>query len=474
MVESVRRLDRSTQGMLAWAVITIGVNLANLFVDNIALKWMSAAALAVMTAAIILKQGRSQQRESALTSQLQARTDELERQAKRLAALNETSHCLSSLLHLDEVLLQGAEHIKQALGVDAVHIRLVGDEGQCLNLETAVGVPVSFLAEEGTVIVGECICGQVARSAQPMVVTDIESDPRVTRVACARHGYCAIASAPLRSQNRALGVLTTQSYTPRLNDPADLELLTAIGNQLGVAIENAQLYGEMEKRVQQLTRRVEHMVIVQERERISREIHDGLAQALALLNLRVGMAQSLLAAGQVDQVRKELVEASQVIDDANRDVREAITALRLTSPKGADFVPMLREFVLDFGARNNIQTEFSAIDGAGAVTLAPLVEVQLMRIIQESLTNVRKHARAQQAKVTLDRHRQRLRVTIQDDGQGFDMDAVLCGQNRKNFGMTTMRERAEAIGGRLDILTQLGSGTRVSVMVPLNAAQRET
>ena len=126
-------------------------------------------------------------------------------------------------------------------------------------------------------------------------------------------------------------------------------MLTTLGNQLGAAIENAQLYGEMEQRVQELSSRMEHLAIVQERERISREIHDGLAQALALLNMRVNVASSLLVAGQTDQARKELDEAAQVIDAANRDVREAITALRLTAPKGAGFVPTLREFVLDFG-----------------------------------------------------------------------------------------------------------------------------
>jgi signal transduction histidine kinase len=211
---------------------------------------------------------------------------------------------------------------------------------------------------------------------------------------------------------------------------------------------------------------VEHLVVVQERERISREIHDGLAQALALLNMRVNVAQSLLAAGQIEQARRDLDEASQVIDAANRDVREAITALRLTSPKGAEFVPMLQDFVLDFGLRNNIETDFVAVDGARAIVLAPMTETQLMRIIQESLTNVRKHARAQHARVSLTRRDARLVISIEDDGQGFDMDAVLLGQNKKNFGLTTMHERAASFGGLLDIQTQVGGGTRINLSVP--------
>ena len=304
---------------------------------------------------------------------------------------------LGSPLRMEEVLMQGAERVKTVLDVDAAHIHLVGNEGQSLKLETAVGTPVSFLAEEATIGVGECMCGLVASSVQPVVVTDLRSDARATRVACKRHGFCSVASVPLRSHDRAMGILTVNSRARREFTTAELEMLTTLGNQLGAAIENAQFYTEMERRVQELSRQVEHLVVVQERERISREIHDGLAQALALLNMRVSVTQSLLVAGQTEQARKELAEAAEVIDAANRDVREAITALRLTSPKGAAFTPTLKEFVLDFGLRNNIETDFVAVDGARAIVLAPMAEVQLMRIIQEALTNVRKHARAQHA-----------------------------------------------------------------------------
>lgn len=379
-----------------------------------------------------------------LTKELALCDDALRGQIARLTALRDMAQCLGGPLRLEEVLMQGAERVKTVLGVDAAHIHLVGDQGRTLELETSAGAPASFMTEESTIGIGECVCGQVASSVQPIVVMDVNGDARATRVACQRHGYCTVAGVPLRSRDRAMGILTVTCRANREFASADLEMMTTLGNQLGAAIENAQLYGEMEQRVHELSLRMEHLAIVQERERISREIHDGLAQALALLNLRVNVATSLLAAGQVEQTRKELDDAAQVIDAANHDVREAITALRLTSPKGAGFVPTLCEFVLDFGLRNNIAMDFVAPDGARSVVLAPLAEVQLMRIIQEALTNVRKHARAQRARVTLVRRGARLVATIQDDGQGFDMDAVLRGQNRRNFGLTTMQERAGA------------------------------
>ncbi len=457
-------------GLAAWLVLAVGLNVAGLVFHSGWLSWAGVVAwwpAVVMAVRLAVRHEQTRQREQMLTRQLTTQAAELERQAARLTALSEIACCLSGPLRLNEVLWHGAERVKHVLDADAVHVRLLNEESQSLHLETAVGAPVAFLTDEATLGMGECICGQVARSAQPLLVTGLGSDPRVTRLTCQQHGYCTVISVPLRSQHRVVGVLTAHSRASAWGDPADMQLLTAIGNQLGVAIENAQLYGDMEKRVQQLTRRMEHMTIVQERERISREIHDGVAQALALLNLRIGMANNLLVAGQYEQVRKELAEAAQVVDAANHDVREAITALRLTSPKGAEFVSTLKEFVLDFGVRNNISTELTTLNGTGTVMLAPLVEVQLMRIIQESLTNVRKHAHAQRAWVTLAKHRQQLRVTVQDDGHGFDMDAVLRGQNRKNFGITTMHERAESIGGTLDIATGLGWGTRVTVTVPI-------
>jgi len=421
-----------------------------------------ALALAAMLAAVAFLAAWQNR---ALKIKLAQREDDLREQIARLTALHDMAHCLGGPLQLEEVLMQGAGRAKTALGMDAAHVYLVG-EGQALELETSVGAPASFMTKESTISVDECVCGLVASSAQPIVVTDMNSDARATRIACKRHGYCVVASVPLRSRDRAVGILTVNSCANRELTLADLEMMTTLGNQLGAAIENAQLYGEVERRVQELSSRMEHLAIVQERERISREIHDGLAQALALLNMRVNVASSLLVAGQTEQARKELDEAAQVIDAANRDVREAITALRLTSPKGAGFVPTLREFVLDFGLRNDISTDFVAPDGARSVVLAPLAEAQLMRIIQEALTNVRKHARAQRAWVTLARRGARLVVSIQDDGQGFDMDAVLKGQNRKNFGLTTMQERAGSIGGFLDVQTQIGGGTRISASVP--------
>jgi len=443
---------------------------ATLLALPVNIKTIWAIALVVILASIALfsawQQGVIIKKYRTLKRELVQRTDELRTTGASLTALHDLSQQLGSPLRMEEVLMQGAERVKTVLGVDAAHIHLVGDEGQTLKLETAVGAPVSFLSEEATFNVGECICGQVASSAMPIVVTDLQSDARATRVACKRHGYCSVASVPLRSRDRALGILTVNSHARRAFSQSDLEMLTTLGNQLGAAIENAQLYNDMERRVQELARQVEHLVVVQERERISREIHDGLAQALALLNMRVNVAKSLLVAGQTEQARKELDDAAQVIDAANRDVREAITALRLTAPKGVEFVPTLKDFVLDFGLRSNLSTDFASVDGARAVVLAPMVEVQLMRIIQEALTNVRKHARAQNARVSLTRRAARLVVSIEDDGQGFDMDSVLTGQNKKNFGLTTMHERAESIGGSLDVQTQIGGGTRIAISVP--------
>ena len=435
---------------------------------DIRTRWALAfvAALAAIAFFAAWQHHKLAQQNHTLETELAQRNDDLREQIARLTALHDMAQRLGSPLQLEEVLLQGAERIKTVLGVDATHIHLVRGEGQTLKLETAVGAPASFMTEESTLRVGECVCGQAASTVQPVIVMDVNSDPRATRIACKRYGYCTVASVPLRSRDRALGILAVISRANRRFTSADLEMMTTLGNQLGAAIENAQLYSEMEGRVHELSRRVEHQAIVQERERISREIHDGLAQSLALLNMRVNVATSLLVAGQAEQARKELDKAAQVIDAANRDVREAITALRLTSPKGAGFVATLREFVLDFGLRNNIPTEFTAPNGARAVILAPLAEVQLMRIVQEALTNVRKHAHAQRAWVTLTRRGTRLAVSIQDDGQGFDMDVVLKGQNRKSFGLTTMQERAGGIGGFLDVQTQIGGGTRISASVP--------
>ena len=205
------------------------------------------------------------------------------------------------------------------------------------------------------------------------------------------------------------------------------------------------------------------MATLEERYRLSREIHDGLAQTLSVLGWQLEHIKKLQAGGVSDQLGTELSSCQRMVREAYMDVREAIDGLRLQSGQTSSLSEVLQEYMADFETRTGINTtlEITVEDSA----LTPETALQLQRIIQEALTNIRKHAQAQTVHVNL--HQQQdswLNLTIADDGRGFD---PALPRGRKHLGLSTMRERAESLGGDISIVTGFSGGTRVTVTLPL-------
>jgi signal transduction histidine kinase len=217
-----------------------------------------------------------------------------------------------------------------------------------------------------------------------------------------------------------------------------------------------------------LMQRDREAAVLEERERLAREMHDSLAQVLGYLHLK---SQSALAAAQSDEtekVRRDLMEISSVSHESYKDVREAILGLRETVSQRRGFVDALREYTTKFCQMAGLPTSFE-VRGSESFVLPPEAEVQLMRVIQEALTNVRKHSGARKACVSL--HQQDgLRITIEDDGIGFNLAEL--DENSDRFGLYTMRERVDRVGGRLEIDSVEGRGTRVCVILSDTEARK--
>lgn len=406
--------------------------------------------------------------------------------SRRLQAFRDVAVAGGQSLDLQEVLKLGLERVLQVTALAAAEIHLIdptdpagtlapharaggtGGEGT-MTVEASFGEPEGFLMREEVFVVGECLCGKAVLSDEPLLVPDIQDDPRVTRRSCQRFGFRSAACVPLQVKGRSIGVLTVHGREPRPFGEKDVELLVAVANQLATAIENARLYAEMEARVETLSRELQHMAVVQERERLGREMHDGLAQVLSLLSIQTAQTRSLLLGGEVEQAVQELHEMSHVINAGYEEVREAITNLRLAAPKGAEFVDWLQEYFYEFGLRHNLKTDLCMPLDQSILVLPPNQEVHLTRIIQESLNNVRKHAQASSVRMTLSPNGCKLTLQIEDDGIGFDLEQVR--KRRGRYGLYTMQERAELLGGSLDIQSKMGRGTTITVEVAHNAVQ---
>ncbi|MBI4771436.1 MAG: HAMP domain-containing protein [Chloroflexi bacterium] len=205
--------------------------------------------------------------------------------------------------------------------------------------------------------------------------------------------------------------------------------------------------------------------IVEERERIARELHDGMAQLLGYVNTKAMAARLLLKKRRIAAADEHLAHLEQAARDLFVDVREAILGLKVTGGTNGGLAPMLEKYVAQFSQLSGVPVAVEIAPAAREQPLNTEIELQLLRIVQEALTNIRKHARASLAR--LDLHVSRngsnmLELTVTDDGQGFQPEKVHA-HGRPHFGLGTMRERAEAIGAEFDLQTSPGAGTRVSV-----------
>jgi signal transduction histidine kinase len=231
--------------------------------------------------------------------------------------------------------------------------------------------------------------------------------------------------------------------------------------QAAIAMENARLHGQ-----------IQAFGASVERERIARELHDSLAQTLGYVRLQAATAREALVRGATASVETTLAQISDVTGDAYTEVREAILGLR-SGGSGGDrrLVDALGEYVARYREQSGVEVAFEVGEGVAAVGLAPVVEVQLARIVQEALANVRKHARTARALVRLDVEMgaagPRLRVLVADEGRGFDLNVTSVGAH---FGLAIMRERAEGVGGTFEVETAPGRGTRIVVTMPLETA----
>jgi signal transduction histidine kinase len=210
---------------------------------------------------------------------------------------------------------------------------------------------------------------------------------------------------------------------------------------------------------------------LQERERLARELHDGIAQTLGYVGIQAQTAVKWIKDGNNDKAESLLGRLVEVAKDAHADVRQSILNLRSASGRQWSFIPALKKYIDKFQSNYDIRTELSLSDTIEENTFDPIVEVQLLRVIQEALTNSHKHSGARNLRVCVELDGNKAYITISDDGKGFDPGRIE-PESGGHFGLMFMRERMEQIGGSLKIDSIPGEGTVLKLDVPIRK-QRE-
>jgi signal transduction histidine kinase len=232
-----------------------------------------------------------------------------------------------------------------------------------------------------------------------------------------------------------------------------IDLAWGLASAVAPAIENARLY-----------QRVEELAVLEERARLAREIHDDVAQVLGALQLRVWLLDNLLSDDKVGEARDSLPEVQDLVSKAYSELRESVFDLRAMAAPPVAFLPELQEYLTDYRQHYELEVSLEA-DVDAATMLDGSAGVQVIRIIQEALTNARRHAQAGHAWVRIERLGERVSVSVEDDGQGFDPSGAFSA-DQPHFGLQVMRERAEKVCGRLAVNSRPGAGTRVELCLP--------
>lgn len=390
---------------------------------------------------------------------------------RHLVALNAIAATVSQTLDLDIILSSALDKTLELLKADRGGVLLLDDKSQTLSFRVHRGFSERFIKGTANLALGEGIAGVVAEQGETVVVDDISRHPQVSRrLVVAEEGLKAFVAVPLKSKEKIVGVLTIASPEPRAFSRQEVQVLTAIGRQLGIAVENALLYQQLRVKEEMRSELLRRIISAQEdeRRRLARELHDVTSQALATLAVRL---EALAAAGPRSQNTDAQMETvKSLLAATSKDVHRLIYDLRPSLLDDLGLPAALRSCA--HGALDAAGVEVHFEVAGRERRLPPQVEIALFRIAQEAITNVARHARAESVYIGLEFNEKGMAVQVEDDGVGFDLTHEFgSGGARKGMGLLSMQERAELLGGTMTIDTRPGAGTRLAVEIPVDWRQ---
>ena len=386
---------------------------------------------------------------------------------RELALLRELIQAASSGPGVEPLAEAAARMITAATGTDVCFVHVLDDAERSLTL---TGATPPFDAEVGKIRLplGRGVSGWVASHREPVVIIDDkESDPRYLPFESLRGSdFTSMVSVPMETDPGGLvGVLNVHTVARRDFTARDVETLTVIGRLIAGAMHQARLHRRLVARERAHENFVEQVIEAQEmeRRRLAGDIHDGISQRLVTLSYRLDAAAQAVGVNAA-AAAEQLGMARELVDLTLQEARAAIGGLR---------PPVLDDLGLAGGlaslARSVPQVDIG-VDLADT-RLPDHVEIAIYRIAQECLQNVVKHAQATHASLTFSVSEDTARLEIVDDGRGFDtFENPLGGDEMGGYGLLSMAERAEIVGGRLHIRSRPGAGTAVTATIPLSPA----
>jgi len=383
-----------------------------------------------------------------MDTQVHRQTEHIKEKTRSLEVLYDVAASINSSRDLDDLLTRFLHTLKEVVHARAATVRLLGKDNQ-MRLVASLGLSKEVIHKEQLLPSSECLCGQVVEEGTVLTYSDLSHCDRLAGTRFFDGEDIGMIAVPLQYRGRTLGVYNLFVDAGYQADPDNQELLVSIGRHLGMAIEKASVDEEANR-----------LSIIEERTRIAHELHDSLAQTLASLRFQVRVLDETLHRGDESALWAELERIENSLDEAYAELRGLIDHFRAPIDSRG-LVPAIEKLVQRFRNESRIplflQMEWDSAD------LPEEMEIQVLRIIQEALANVRKHSQAHTVRLLMRSTPDgRYNVLIEDDGVGIP-EHPRSGPPGEHVGLSIMEERARRIGGNLRIESEPGEGTRIQL-----------
>ena len=384
---------------------------------------------------------------SGLEAKVKEKTLHLQERQTRLQALYDLSSFVSRESHLEKLAKGFSERILILCKASAIAIRWTDEANRRYFLLAGAKLPSSIMNEETCVISGDCYCGQSTGNTEIQIVTFNPKEEFERH--CVKAGYKTLITVPILFQQSLLGEIDIFYADEYENDAEQKSLLETLAHHLAGAMEALRIKA-LEKEA----------AISEERSLLARELHDSIAQSLAFLKIQVGMLRDEIVGPASTRAKTILGELDEGLRESYSDVRELLLHFR-TRTNSENIEPAIKTTLQKFEHQSGIKTEL-LIAGQG-LPLRPDIQIQVMHILQEALSNARKHSRASIVKVEVQESPQWVFKVI-DDGTGFSITSN--SVDSTHVGMSIMRERAAKIGAQLEVASTALTGTCISLTLP--------
>jgi signal transduction histidine kinase len=376
--------------------------------------------------------------------------------ARQLLALREAALAISANLSLSETLKRIVVAAADLADARYAALGVPDESGEYLAEFITTGISLEAEASIGHRPRGHGILGVILHEGQSLRLRDLHQHPRSVGFPPNHPPMTSFLGVPIEHKGERLGnlYLTDKRGADEFSH-ADQELIEQLAAHAGIAIDNAHLYA----RVQQLS-------VVEERQRIGMDLHDGVIQSIYAVGLTLDYVRAQLADGEMAQAEDRLTGAIEALNATIRDIRTYILDLRPWRFQGDNLVVALERMLSEFKANTLMAVTFSA-DAAADQSLTSEARLALFHVAQEALSNSAKHSRASRVDVQLMNEAETIVLSLADNGRGFAPEKV---EQRLGHGLTNMRDRARALGGELSLRPAQGGGTEVRVSIPKSSA----